>query len=300
VRVVVGLEGSSRPTVAQHLIASLSWPPGTQFVFATAYARHGATTLTPRPELLDELDLLADPIRRAGHVVEVRVEPGPPGKLLCEIANEGAADLVVVGSRGHGAAASALLGSVSAELADHSPCPVLVARTPHISRVLVATDGSPSAAAIPRVLGRWRILHELPFDVVSVAPRTRANSDYLITAWAPAMEPADPAFEDPETIHQWRYVDAMIGELAEAGYSAAGLLRHGDPAHEIVAAASHMPDGLVITGSRGLGDLQRIMIGSVAHDVLLHSRCSVLVMRGHIPARLAERESVAMRSLSVS
>jgi nucleotide-binding universal stress UspA family protein len=313
VRVVVGLDGSGPSEVARQLVESIGWPMGTQFVFAAAYGGrlrpqsdaagvgwfHAASESTPRPDLLDELDLMAEPLRKAGYVVEVRVERGHAGHVLRELAAEGAADLVVVGSRGHGTAASAILGSTSAELVDHSVCPVLVARAPRVSRALVATDGSPSAVAIPAVLARWRILRDIRFEVVSVAPRAMPASDYLVTAWAPPTEVVRPADDDQARRHQ-RFADNLVEDLASAGFSATGLLRYGDPAREIVAGAREGHDDLIITGSRGLGDLQRIMIGSVAHDVLLHSHASVLIMRGHVPARLEERVRVAVGSLSAS
>ncbi|KXP00663.1 universal stress protein [Tsukamurella pseudospumae] len=50
-------------------------------------------------------------------------KPGPT--LLADSAN---AQLVVVGSRGHGDATGVLFGSVSRALIHHAPCPVLVAR----------------------------------------------------------------------------------------------------------------------------------------------------------------------------
>jgi nucleotide-binding universal stress UspA family protein len=312
VRVVVGIDGSGPSEVARRLVASIGWPAGTQFVFVTAYDGrprsgsdvagvgefHPADDSMPRPDLLDKLDVMAEPLRKAGYVVEVRAEPGDAGQVLRRLAAVGAADLVVVGSRGRGTTASAILGSVSAELVDHSACPVLVAHTPHVSRAMLATDGSPSAIAMPAVLARWRILRDIPFDVISVAERTLPASHYLITAWAPTIEVA-PGEVDETTRHQ-QFVDNMVKDLANAGFSATGLVRHGDPAREIVAGAREIQDDLIITGSRGLGDLQRIVIGSVAHDVLLHSHCSVLIMRGHVPARLTERARVAVGSLSAT
>lgn len=58
------------------------------------------------------------------------VEPGRPADLLVERSAE--ADLVVVGSRGHGVVAGALLGSVGHALLHAAHCPVLVVR-PHAS-----------------------------------------------------------------------------------------------------------------------------------------------------------------------
>jgi nucleotide-binding universal stress UspA family protein len=59
-----------------------------------------------------------------GVTVRQRVMEGHPARVLLDAA-EGA-DLLVVGSRGHGGFAGMLLGSVSQHCVRHSPCPVVI------------------------------------------------------------------------------------------------------------------------------------------------------------------------------
>jgi nucleotide-binding universal stress UspA family protein len=58
--------------------------------------------------------------------VRARVAEGDPAQVLLG-ASDGA-DLLVVGSRGHGGFTEALLGSVSQHCVHHAHCPVVVIR----------------------------------------------------------------------------------------------------------------------------------------------------------------------------
>ncbi len=60
--------------------------------------------------------------------IEQVVGVGSAGPELCRLARERAADVIVVGSRGHGAVRRALLGSVSTHVVNNAPCPVMVVR----------------------------------------------------------------------------------------------------------------------------------------------------------------------------
>lgn len=68
--------------------------------------------------------------KEASEAVSVKpaalVVEGDPAERLCEMAAN--ADLLVVGSRGHGTLAGLLLGSASDKCVRHSPCPVAVIR----------------------------------------------------------------------------------------------------------------------------------------------------------------------------
>jgi nucleotide-binding universal stress UspA family protein len=61
-----------------------------------------------------------------GLTIEGRVEQGPAAAVLVEESQD--ADLLVVGSRGHGGFAQLLLGSVSQQCAQHAFCPVVIVR----------------------------------------------------------------------------------------------------------------------------------------------------------------------------
>ena len=59
------------------------------------------------------------------HVIE---REGDPARVVLDAANEGGADLIIVGTRGQGAAARLVLGSVSTKIVHDAPCDVLVVR----------------------------------------------------------------------------------------------------------------------------------------------------------------------------
>lgn len=89
------------------------------------------------PELEDELEASEraesnEELDELAKVLEVPVQPlvvvGDPGETICSVADRVAADVVVMGSHGHGWLQRVLIGSVSHHVLEHAPCPVLVMR----------------------------------------------------------------------------------------------------------------------------------------------------------------------------
>jgi nucleotide-binding universal stress UspA family protein len=295
-RIVMGVDGSDSSLAAVRLVTSTTWPAGTTIRLVGAFELASARTDLAAPPsdrsadddgqrtLFDSLRRLAEPLRRTGLDTETVVARGRAADVLLAEAEDLSADLIVVGSRGLGTAASVLLGSVSATLVDHAACPVLVARGPRISRILVATDGSQSSEAIPAVVASWDVFRDLPIDVVCVAPPTRRGGGATMLSMRAGIE-SQLVDASHEVDRYLVMANEMAARLVAAGWRATSSVRRGEAAAEIETAALDLGADLIITGSRGLSGLQRLLLGSVAHHVLLHSQCSVLVMRGHVPAR---------------
>jgi nucleotide-binding universal stress UspA family protein len=136
-RIVVGVDGSDESKAAlrwaarqarltgAELEAVISWHiPSTAYGVPMAtltsydFAPGAEETLT---HVLEEV-LGEEDAKRVSTVVE----EGHPALIL--LAEAKGADLLVLGSRGHGAFTGMLLGSVSEHCVAHAPCPVVVVR----------------------------------------------------------------------------------------------------------------------------------------------------------------------------
>jgi Universal stress protein UspA and related nucleotide-binding proteins len=301
-RVLVAIDGSDQAAVAVDLVANIAWPAGTEIVVAEAIESGAALFGGPWPalamveanrleaEVRAESDRTVHEARRRlagpGLYVEAAVLRGRPATAIADRVRAMQADLIVVGSRGHGRIESMLLGSVSAELIDHAPTPVLVARGQQIQRVLLAWDGSSCASRAADLLRAWPIFAASSVRVVSVA-------DIEVPWWTGFPEPGSPELmpiyvEAADASRKQRDELAldMTVELQAAGLNAVADRREGDAATEILAAASASKTDLIVMGTHGRTGLARLVIGSVARNVLQHATCSVLIVRESAPRRV--------------
>ena len=143
-RYIVGVDGSEASVEALRWAvdeARAHGVPGVHAVMVWALPYAGlATSMVPEPYGLPDSALieqearqrLASSIEALGDTspVEVRGEllQGQPAGVLRELSHD--ADLIVVGSRGHGGFAALMLGSVSAQVVRHAHCSVVVIRPP--------------------------------------------------------------------------------------------------------------------------------------------------------------------------
>lgn len=312
--VVLAIDGSPCSSRALDLVAGLEWPPDTTIrlvaALETGPALFGVPWLAVMP--LDSADLesqMATELRRVlddgvarltgpERSIQQSLLRGRPATAIVEDARAVHADLIVVGSRGHGVIESMLLGSTSSEIVDHAPCPVLVARTDTVHSLVFAEDGSEGALAALVFLETWPIFAGHPARIVSVADVPAPIDPGIAPGVYGAMLDTYASARDETSQLHWRLARESADRLTEAGLAAEPEERDGDPATQLVRAAEEHRADLIIVGSKGRTGLARLVLGSVARNVLLHAHCSVLVVREphHVKAgrEAAKDEPVAV------
>jgi nucleotide-binding universal stress UspA family protein len=95
----------------------------------------------------------------------------------------------------------------------------------------------------------------------------------ILTVHPPGPLPAPlagyAAREDLSTCEVYqRIVDDLAAEAGQHGVrDVVPLIEQGDAATAILAAAEHHGAQLIVLGSRGMGDLKGLLLGSVSHNV---------------------------------
>jgi nucleotide-binding universal stress UspA family protein len=252
--VVVGVDGSSGSRSALLVAGVLATQLGNRLVLV--HAADDPPTFpygdTRRHELERHRAVRAGAslLERVGGDLqaETRVVLGDPSELLADIAEEEAAELLVVGARGHAGLAAALLGSVSQRLAVTAGCPVLIVppgagdrfllEADTDGRIVCGVDGSDESRRALAVAER-------------LAPRLGAE--------------VDPVFVDPT--RGWN--DASPIPIR---------VQVGDPVHELREQGAWVGVRMIAVGSRGYGPVRRALLGSVSAALAATASCPVLVV----------------------
>lgn len=183
------------------------------------------------------------------------------------------ADMLVVGARGLGGFGGLLLGSVSQHCVHHATTPTVIVRngvdepTP---KIVVGIDGSDHALRALAWATDEARRRGAPLTVVhgyTVVPI--GAYPYSTMTFDPTLMPraADNVIKD--ALEQIDTSGIDITPVTSPGGAAWAILEQADDA------------ALVVVGSRGLGALKRLLLGSVATQVVHHASCSVTV----VPAR---------------
>ena len=308
-KILLATDGSESAKHAEALADSIAWPIGTQIEVVCVDQligneidlpprRLAAAHAALRQEIDDHLAALVQRLRGPGRTVRARVTFGRPASTITTEAAQLGSELVIIGSHNHGALASFALGSIAADVVDHTTCPVLVARRSSLGPIVLGHDGSDEARHAEELIAAWPFLARETVRIVSVSP--------LLPPWyASADAGMSPGISgeflqellDERRAESTRIADTAAARLVERGLQATADVRDGTPAQGIVDAIATSKAALVVVGSRGNTGVARLLLGSVARTVLHEAPCSVLIVRQPVRATTAGTAPAAVVTL---
>ena len=142
-------------------------------------------------------------------------------------------------------------------------------------KVLMGIDDSPHSQAafdFARVVPWPKDTH---FELVSVL-KPDVGSYTLVGMPSPGRA---EALVGEETRQQVELVSRLAREMQSRGLDATASTLEGDPRLMLVDAAKTHNVDLVVVGSHGRSGLSKLILGSVASHLVVHSPCSVLVVK---------------------
>lgn len=227
----------------------------------------------PSEEATRMLDEVAGGLRDRWPQLTVTVRQAPGGPAAALIDKSRTAQLLVVGSRGHGGFKGLLLGSVSAQVAAHARCPVLVIRPADrplsaAGPVVVGVDGSAGSAPA------------LQFAADDAAHRGRPL--VLTHVWSVDLsDPVRDSYAETEAAERAAAEELLAEAVATVREHHPDLaveqrLVHAlDPEQVLLRASTEA--AVVVVGSRGRGGFTGLLLGSVSQALIHHAQCPVVI-----------------------
>ncbi|MEV7150253.1 MULTISPECIES: universal stress protein [unclassified Streptomyces] len=282
--IVVGVDGSEPSLRAVGWAADEAVLRGLplRLVYASLWERYEGTHPADDPDRPSE-EIMAEAVvrtaaRRARHrqpdvTVSTGVVAEEPEYAL--VRESRAAALVVTGTRGRSGLVEALLGSVSLALAGRAHCPVAVVRgspedraaAPSPGRIVVGVGEDPEESRAVRFACEEARRRGVPLDAVR--------------AWrSPVYETTDLPRTSGELarLHEQEAAQALEAALRDVPPGIETHPRTVEGRARSVLAAASRDAALLVVGARRRPRTFGLHLGRVAHSVLHHSVCPVVVV----------------------
>jgi nucleotide-binding universal stress UspA family protein len=282
-RVLVATDGSPSARAALKTAEACPWPNGTRVrgVVVSPPEWRGELSRAARPALAIGIQRIAAAARRGlarrWPDADVAVVSARPADGILREATRLAADVIVLGWRGHGTFRRLLVGSVSRSVVERARAPVLVVR--EVRRIVVGVDGSPNArravAFVARLAG-----HGTTVTVVRVVePRTVPTAGRL-PASIRAIALREVAMMNRARLDRARRdVESAAARLKTPGRSVRAEVVSGAPLAALLDVVDRTDAHLLVVGARAVRGVARALLGSVASGALNDARVPVLVVR---------------------
>jgi nucleotide-binding universal stress UspA family protein len=216
--------------------------------------------------------------RRWPQVEAVVLDKTPVEAILAE-AGRFAADVIVLGWRGHGPIRRVLMGSVSRGVVRGAKCAVLVVRrSVRVRRVVVGLDGSPMAKrALAFVSSLAAPARGRVILVTAVELMAMPSQGLIPGARAVAREVNGTNARRGRTAI--RELKRAAAKLERAGWQTRTVITSGEPLRDLLAIVASERPQLLLVGARGTSGVRHLLLGSVAEGAVNRSPVPVLIAR---------------------
>jgi nucleotide-binding universal stress UspA family protein len=147
-------------------------------------------------------------------------------------------------------------------------------------KISIATDGSENANKAASSAIEIARLTGAKLYAINVMPNVPH-----VTYFGVPIEPPKKFSIDEKEFYQHleadgkRSLDTVEAMGEKAGIKVETVLAHGHPGSEIIAFAENNNIDLIVMGTLGRGGIDRILMGSVAGDVVRHAKSRVMVVK---------------------
>ena len=280
-RVLLGTDGSPDAVRAADWLGRFPLPAESRLLVVSVLPRLGSRAAEHQNAMHGQArQVLEDTrLKLAPRAVDVRLTEGSAREGLLQTAEEWKADLIVLGARGLGAVERAWLGSVSLSVAREARCAVMIVKggAQALQRVVVGLDGSEHSRHALSFMASLPLAADTELLLVGVAEKTH----FPRSAPSVVADQLHAFVAELDEEEQSRKLQILAD--AEKTINRKGRVQLksvvGNPPDEIVAAAKTTGAQLIVLGSRGIGRLQRLVLGSVSESVLLQSECTVMITK---------------------
>lgn len=213
--------------------------------------------------------------------IQLEVRAGSPAREILSKAEAWKANLIVVGSHGRSGLGRFFLGSVSNRILSGAPCSVRIARgqpndTIAAVKLIVAMDGSFNAEKAARAI---RARHWPEGSVVRLIAVQDPIRPIPVTPLMPTNLIKFDHTREEERAWIRTVVEVAAEELREKNLCVLPEVKIGDPRHVLVHESEEWKADCIFVGARGLGKLDKFLIGSVSSAVAMRAHCSVEIVR---------------------
>lgn len=149
-----------------------------------------------------------------------------------------------------------------------------------IGRIVVGVDGSEhSEAAIKWAVRMAKGMGSEVFAVFAIAPPVYIDGTFMAPVVPPQFDEEWRAGMKKEFEEQW------CKSLQDAGVPYRTVLEDGRPASVIAQVADRVNADVIVVGRRGRGGVAELVLGSVSHELVLHSKRPILVISTEPPSQ---------------